>query len=55
MNELLIIGIIVIAVIAITTLGIRVVIKFRSGNKITMRDIEAGGDVVGRDKITKSK
>jgi hypothetical protein len=50
MNEILIFGLIGVACLAILGLGIRVVLKFRSGNKTTFKNINAGGDVVGRDK-----
>ncbi len=48
MNELAIIGLIVVAALAVIGLGIKVAIKIRTGN--SFKNISAGGDVVGRDK-----
>ncbi len=53
MNDLLTIGLIIVAVLAVLGLGIRVVIRFKGGNKSTFKNIKAGGDVVGRDKVQK--
>jgi hypothetical protein len=50
MNEILLYGLVGLAALAILGLGIKVVISFKSGNKTTFKNIDAGGDVVGRDK-----
>lgn len=54
MNETLIIGLIVVAVLAVTGLGIKFVLSYKEKNKtnynVKMNNITAGGDVVGRDK-----
>lgn len=53
MNELTTIGLIIVAVLAVLGLGIKVVINFKSGSKTSFKNITAGGDVVGRDKVQK--
>lgn len=53
MNDLVTIGLIVVAVLAVLGLGIRVVISFKGGTKSNFKNIKAGGDVVGRDKVQK--
>ncbi|MDD2762302.1 MAG: hypothetical protein PHH11_18640 [Methylomonas sp.] len=54
MNETLIIGLIVVAVLAVTGLGIKIALTYKGKNKtnysVKMNNITAGGDVVGRDK-----
>jgi hypothetical protein len=50
MSEILLFGLIGLAALAVLGLGIRVIIKFKSGNKTTFKNINAAGDVVGRDK-----
>lgn len=52
-NDLVTIGLIVVAVLAVLGLGIRVVISFKGGTKSNFKNIKAGGDVVGRDKVRK--
>lgn len=53
MDNLLTIGLIAVAILAVLGLGIRVVINFKSGNKSTIKNVQAYGDVVGRDKVQK--
>ncbi len=54
MNEIIIIGLIVVAVLAVTGLGIKIALTYKGKNKtnfsVKMNNITAGGDVVGRDK-----
>lgn len=53
MNEMLIIGSIAVAILAVTGLGIKIALTYKGRNKtnyIKMNNITAGGDVVGRDK-----
>ena len=53
MDNLIIIGFIVVAVLAVLGLGIKVVISVKSGSRSNFKDVQAGGDVVGRDKVQK--
>lgn len=53
MDDLLTIGLIVVAILAVLGLGIRFVINFKGGSKSNFKNIQAGGDVVGRDKVQK--
>jgi len=53
MDNLITIGLIAIAILAILGLGIKVVISFKSGSKSKFKNVQAGGDVVGRDKVQK--
>ncbi|WP_154140121.1 hypothetical protein [Photobacterium damselae] len=52
MNDFMIMGLIGIAVVAVLGLGIRVVLKFKSGNSVKnkLKGVNIGGDFVGRDK-----
>lgn len=51
--DLLTIGLIIVAGLAVLGLGIRVAMNFKNGNRNNMKNIQAGGDVVGRDKVHK--
>ncbi|WP_423186827.1 hypothetical protein ACO1PK_01015 [Alishewanella sp. d11] len=53
MDNLMTIGLIVVAVLAVLGLGIRVTLNFNGGNKSNIKNVQAGGDVVGRDKVQK--
>ncbi|MCL1121297.1 hypothetical protein N7V09_14985 [Shewanella seohaensis] len=53
MDNLITIGLIAVAILAVLGLGIKVVISFRSGSKSNFKNVRAGGDVVGRDKVQK--
>jgi len=53
MDNLLTIGLIAVAVLAVLGLGIKVVMRFKGGSKSSFKNIQAGGDVVGRDKVQK--
>jgi hypothetical protein len=53
MSNITTLGLIAVAVLAVLGLGIRVVFKIKGGNKNVMKNINASGDVVGRDKIEK--
>lgn len=50
MNEILIYGLIALAALAILGLGVKVAISYKGGNKANFKNINANGDVVGRDK-----
>lgn len=51
--DLVTIGLIAIAALAVLGLGVKVVMSFKGGSKNSMKNIQAGGDVVGRDKVHK--
>ncbi|MBU2977890.1 hypothetical protein [Alteromonas sp. C1M14] len=51
--DLISIGLIIVAVLAVLGLGIKVAISFKGGSKSTIKNVKAGGDVVGRDKVHK--
>lgn len=53
MDNLISIGLIAVAILAVLGLGIKVVIIFKSGSKSNFKNVQAGGDVVGRDKVQK--
>jgi hypothetical protein len=53
MNEILVYGLVGIVMLAVAGLGVKVAFAYKGGTKINMRDISAGGDVVGRDKKIK--
>jgi hypothetical protein len=53
MNEMLVYGLIIVAVLAVLGLGVKISISYRSGDKTVIRDVNSHGDVVGRDKIEK--
>lgn len=53
MDNLITIGLIAVAILAVLGLGIKVVISFKSGSKSNFKNVHAGGDVVGRDKVKK--
>ena len=53
MDNLITIGLIAVAILAVLGLGIKVVISFKSGSKSNFKNVQAGGDVVGRDKVQK--
>ncbi|MDY7024722.1 MAG: hypothetical protein SVC26_00060 [Pseudomonadota bacterium] len=53
MDDLITIGIIAAAVFSVLGLGVRVHASFKSGSKTTIKNVKAGGDVVGRDKVQK--
>ncbi|TWD41021.1 hypothetical protein FB440_104184 [Vibrio crassostreae] len=52
MNDLMTMGLIGVAVVAVLGLGIRVVLKFKSSNSVknNLKGVDIGGDFVGRDK-----
>lgn len=52
MNDLVTMGLIGIAVLAVLGLGIRVVINFKAGKNVKnkLKNVSIGGDFVGRDK-----
>lgn len=52
MNEILIYGLIGVAILAVIGLGIKISlsIKGNKSSKTVIKNVEAGGDVVGRDK-----
>jgi hypothetical protein len=52
MNDVLIYGLVAVAVLAVLGLGIKVAINFQGGSKVVIRDIDTQGDVVGGNKIT---
>jgi hypothetical protein len=53
MDDLITIGVIAVAILAVLGLGIKFVISFKSGSKNNFKNVQAGGDVVGRDKVQK--
>lgn len=53
MDNLITIGLIAVAILAVLGLGIKVVINLKSGSKSTFKNVRAHGDVVGRDKVQK--
>lgn len=53
MDNLITIGLIAVAILAVLGLGIKVIISFKSENKSNIKNVRAGGDVVGRDKVQK--
>lgn len=53
MNDIITLGLVAVAVLAVLGLGIRVSLRFKGGNKNVMKNINASGDVVGRDKVEK--
>lgn len=53
MDNLITIGLIAVAVLAVLGLGIRVALTFTGGSKSNIKNVQAGGDVVGRDKVQK--
>ncbi|WP_163937130.1 hypothetical protein [Paraferrimonas sp. SM1919] len=53
MDNLITIGLIAVAILAVLGLGIKVVMSFKGGSKSSFKNIRAGGDVVGRDKVQK--
>lgn len=53
MDNLITIGLIAVAILAVLGLGIKFVISFKSGSKSNFKYVQAGGDVVGRDKVQK--
>ncbi|MCL1038486.1 hypothetical protein L2750_15235 [Shewanella submarina] len=52
MNDLVLIGLIGIAVLAILGLGVRIVINLKAGENVNnnLDNVKIGGDFVGRDK-----
>ena len=52
MNDLVTMGLIGIAVLAVLGLGVRVVMNLKAGNNVKnkMKNVSIGGDFVGRDK-----
>lgn len=50
MNEFIMYGLIGLAALAILGLGVKVIITYKGGKKTVMKNIQAGGDVVGGDK-----
>ncbi|SFX54750.1 hypothetical protein SAMN02745752_02030 [Marinospirillum alkaliphilum DSM 21637] len=53
MDNLIITGLMAVAILAILGLGIKVIINFKSGSKSNFKNVQAGGDIVGRDKVQK--
>lgn len=53
MDNLITIGLIAIAILAVLGLGIKIVINIKGGSKSSFKNVQAGGDVVGRDKVQK--
>jgi hypothetical protein len=53
MNDILVYGLIGVAMLAVAGLGIKIAFAYKGGTKISMKNIDAGGDVVGRDKKIK--
>jgi len=53
MDNLITIGLVAIAILAVLGLGIKIIINFKGGNKSNFKNVQAGGDVVGRDKVQK--
>ncbi|KGR35988.1 hypothetical protein OA39_01090 [Vibrio campbellii] len=52
MNDLMTMGLIGVAVVAVLGLGVRIVLKFKSGKNVenNLKNVDIGGDFVGRDK-----
>ncbi|MGR5144151.1 hypothetical protein ACQKPX_21075 [Photobacterium sp. DNB23_23_1] len=52
MNDLMTIGLIGVAVVAVLGLGIRVVLNFKSGKSVknNLKNVDIGRDFTGRDK-----
>lgn len=53
MDNLMTFGLIAVAVLAVLGLGVKVMFNFKGGNKSNIKNVRAGGDVVGRDKVQK--
>lgn len=53
MDNLITIGLISVAILAVLGLGIKIVVSLKGGSKSNFKDVHAGGDVVGRDKVEK--
>ena len=53
MEDILIYGLIIIASLAVIGLGIKVSLNIKGGKKVVMKNLQAGGDIVGGDKKTK--
>lgn len=53
MNDPLVIGLMALLALALTGLGVKVVLRNKSGDKTVIKNVNAGGDVVGRDKTGK--
>jgi hypothetical protein len=53
MGDLATVGLVVVALLAVLGLGIKIVASFKGGSKSNFKDVKAGGDVVGRDKVEK--
>jgi len=53
MNDVVTYGLVAVAVLAVLGLGVRFVFNFKSGDKTIIKNVDAKGDVVGRDKIEK--
>lgn len=51
--DLMTIGLITVAVLAVLGLGIKIALNYKGGSKSTIKNVKAGGDVVGRDKVQK--
>ena len=49
----MIFGVLGIAALAIAGLGIKVALNYTGKTKTIIKNVDAGGDVVGRDKITR--
>lgn len=50
MNDIMLYCLIGLASLAILGLGIKTIITYKGGKKTVMKNIKAGGDVVGGDK-----
>lgn len=53
MSNLATVGLMAVAVLAVLGLGVKVIIKFESGNRSSFKNVQADGDVIGRDKVQK--
>jgi len=52
MNDAVVYGLIAVALLAVLGLGVKVALNYKGGSKTIIKNVEAGGDVVGRDKKT---
>lgn len=52
MNDLIVMGLIGVAVLAVLGLGVRVVVNLKAGKNVNndVKNVSIGGDFVGRDK-----
>lgn len=53
MSDLAVYGLIGVAVVAVSGLGLRLIFNLRSGNKVSVKNSDVAGDVVGGNKVEK--